>query len=85
MIRNKLGGKMKAILKFDLTDQDDMNDYLIYSQAKKQYFFINEFSDYLRSLCKYGQLPEKRLELVEEIRKHFHEIMESNDVDINLG
>lgn len=45
---------MKAILKFDLNDPDDKEEYRIVRRAYDMYRAIDEIREFLRSQYKYG-------------------------------
>ena len=69
---------MKAILKFDLPEeQEEFNDAVNGNAFKT---VIWELDQYMRSQLKHGDLPDDVHEKVQEIRDQLHSILDDNNV-----
>jgi hypothetical protein len=69
---------MKAILKFDLPEeQEEFNDAVNGNAFKA---VIWELDQYMRSQLKHGDLPDNVHEKVQEIRDQLHSILDDNNV-----
>ncbi len=44
---------MKAIIEFDLNDQDDLHSYNLCNNAANMYSCLHEFDQKLRGMCKH--------------------------------
>jgi molecular chaperone GrpE (heat shock protein) len=69
---------MKAILKFDLPEeQEEFNDAVNGNAFKA---VIWELDQWMRSQLKHGDLPDDVHEKVQEIRDQLHSILNDNNV-----
>ena len=71
---------MKAILEFNLPD--DQYEYDMASKGVAMYNVLWELKSELRSMLKYGDLPDAQYEIVEKIQDFL--ISSLNDNEINL-
>lgn len=73
---------MKAILKFDLSDEDDMYDFSLIQLNKGMVAVIHNYSNILRSANKYGM--DERIktssDAAEYLREQFHELLNEHHV-----
>ena len=68
---------MKAIIEFDLNDQDDLQSYNLCNNASNMYTCLHEFDQKLRSMCKHTDNQAAC-----EIRELLHEYF--SDFNIKL-
>jgi hypothetical protein len=80
----------KANLTFDLTDEDDVEEYHFHSQAKNFYLAIYNFDIHLRSLVKYGvSCTDSKYDVeecltIEKIRDDLYESLNDHDTSLDL-
>jgi hypothetical protein len=82
---------MKARLEFNLSDEDDKENYRIMRQSVDMYCSLIEFSDVLRKIRKYGTLedfPEHKMtkedvEFTEKLETMFWKILNERNVKID--
>jgi len=65
----------KAILKFDLSDPDDLTDFRCMSKARDMAIALWDIDQRLRSTDKHGQAPITREE--------FYEIVKGRGIDLD--
>ncbi len=63
---------MKAIIEFDLNDQDDVERYKLCNNASNMYSCLHEFDQKLRSMCKHTD-NEASCEIRELLYKYLSE------------
>ena len=63
---------MKAILEFNLDEQDDLQSYNLCNNASNMYTCLYEFDQKLRSMCKYTD-NEASCEIRELLREYLNE------------
>jgi hypothetical protein len=68
---------MKAILEFTLPEEKE--EYTVARKGIDYKIAIDEFSDFLRSQLKYGELSEEKDAVYDEIREKWIEILQEND------
>jgi hypothetical protein len=68
---------MKAILEFDLDNEDDLNSYNLCNNASKMHSLLWDFDQKLRSMCKYTDNEEAC-----NIRELFYEYLNKYDVSL---
>lgn len=67
---------MKAVLKFDLDDEQEKNTFRLYCQAEDMYLALNEIADLFRLHEKYdGPAPT---------REEFYSILNDHNVNVDL-
>lgn len=71
---------MKATLEFNLPD--DQYEYELANKGGAMYHVLWEIKSELRSMLKYGDLPDAQYEIVEKIQDFL--ISSLNDNEINL-
>lgn len=74
---------MKAILEFNLDNQDEKDAHLRAVKADKAYRVLYEMSLIFREVLKYEELTDEVRAKVEELSDKFYEEMTDNN--INLG
>ena len=76
---------MKAILEFDLTNEEDISDYKRANSAIGLARALYQMQDYLRSEYKYPPDTQTQLEsaTVERIRDKFFEILNINNINLD--
>jgi hypothetical protein len=70
--------KMKAILKFNLLDEEDLISYKKYTQSEGLYTAVLAMDNYLRNEIKYNNNP------LEEVREKFREILSENNITLDF-
>lgn len=71
---------MKAYLKFDLSNQDDAQEFKSCTKTSDMIFVICELKSYLRGQLKYGELTDEQYKTTELIRDKLIELL--SDVDL---
>ena len=69
---------MKAILKFNLLDEEDLISYKKYTQSEGLYTAVLAMDNYLRNEIKYNNNP------LEEVREKFREILSENNITLDF-
>ncbi len=64
-------------LEFNTEISEDLEDWAIYSDAKKNYCIIEEFEQWLRYNFKHREMTDIQNELYEEIANKFYEVKSS--------
>lgn len=72
---------MKAVVHFDLSNEEDKYSYDSCSQADKMRMFISELKSAIRSKIKYNEVDG---EVYEKFREMFCEVMADNDLTPSL-
>jgi hypothetical protein len=74
----------KAILEFDLSNPDDVNDYKRANQALDIALALWDIDQYLRAQTKYApdSMPEEAYNALSEAREKFYQIL--NERNINM-
>ncbi len=83
-----------ATLTFNLSDEDDIREYEIASNAQKYLRVLQEFKGALRAarkyenwleLCpKHGKFTESDLDLITEIEEEFYNLLQSYDINLDV-
>lgn len=78
---------MKALLIFNLNNEDDRHDYELTRQASSMSIVLSEIDNYLRGITKYGfldkrELMKDELELANAIRDKLHELAVEMKVEL---
>jgi hypothetical protein len=68
---------MKAILEFDLDNEDDFQSYNLCNNASKMYLVLWEFDQKLRGMCKYEDNEEAC-----EIRELLYEYLNEHNIKL---
>ena len=72
---------MKAVLEFNLDDEDDEETYKVYRDAVETRIAIEEFKQQLRRMWKYEEFKtEAEHEIVDKIYDMFHDCMSEHGV-----
>jgi hypothetical protein len=77
---------MKAILKFDLQDEDDRIEHQMMLKAKDMSIALWDISQELRKKVKYASddLSQDKYEAYEEIQEMFYNILNQQNIDLDL-
>lgn len=71
-----------AILKFDLNDEGDREEFKLLSHTRNMYSFIWDYSQSLRDMRKYG--VENHIvtseDMLKELREKFFELIAAHDL-----
>ena len=73
---------MKAILEFDLDNEEDMRLYKLCNNAQDMNLFIYELGQKLRSWYKYGGPFKTAEEAIEATREEYYSLL--NDYNVEL-
>jgi len=73
---------MKAILEFDLDDEEDVRRYKLCNNAQDMNLFIYELGQKLRSWYKYGSPFKTAEEAIEATREEYYNLL--NDYNVEL-
>lgn len=73
--------KMKALLKFNLPD--DQHEFDLAVQSLNMYSALWDISQELRTITKYEELDEVQGDLVERIIKVFYEILDNHSIKLD--
>lgn len=77
-------GETVETLTYDLSDgKPDEFDFKCAINGKYYYYFIEDFSRYLRSF-KHRELEAKQHELLDEIKEAFYQRLEDNKADVDF-
>ena len=71
---------MKAILEFDLPD--DQDEYDLHTNARQYHNALFDLMNYLRAKVKYEDLPEAEYKLADKIYEDFYNILNNNEVTL---
>jgi hypothetical protein len=74
---------MKAILEYDLNDQDDKAAHYRAVMSLEMAIAINEVSNLLRAKVKYGEYSEELDEELNSLHIQFHSILHGNNIIID--
>lgn len=72
---------MLVKLEFDLSKEEDCEDWEIYKKAKEHYFANEEFREWLRYEFKHREMTDAEDALYNEIAEKFWEIMGSHGLN----
>ena len=84
------GNMSKAILEFDLTDEDDIISFDQHKQCLEMHLALWTFDQHLRGLVRYGrsdtdnEYEDEDLLAIEKIREDLYSFLLKYNVDINL-
>lgn len=75
---------MKAILKFDMSDEDDKYDFDIMYNAHKYKSILSDLDNHLRDITKYNNnnLSSGKIKIYQEIRDYITDLCLEENVDI---
>ena len=74
----------KAILEFDLNDEDDKNAYQRVNKALDMALVLWDFDQYLRSQLKYNEnLTSEAYDALEKTRERLNDLMQEHNVDLD--
>ena len=73
---------MKAVLEFDLDNEDDEEAYASMLMARRLALALSEFATRIRSTYKHKDLTDEQDEIKEEIMGIFHKVLNENVIDI---
>jgi len=74
----------KGILKYDLTDFDDLQSFNCAVKSKDFYFVLYEIDQRLRGLERYEHEYKTVDEVVHHIRKKLNEYMADHDISFDM-
>ena len=72
---------MKAIIEFNLPD--DQYEYELANKGGAMYHVLWELKSELRSMLKYGELPDAQYEIVEKIQDFLISSLDDNEINMN--
>ena len=72
---------MKAILEYNLPE--DEAEYYCANKGTAMLNVLWELKAELRSMLKYGELPDQQYEIVENIQEYLIDILNENDVNLD--
>ena len=76
---------MEAILKFNLTEPEDHEEFELANNARKYYSVLWDLDQYLRNKTKYADehTPELFTEAMHLVRDEFWKLMNEHNLDLN--
>ena len=74
---------MKAILEFNLDEQDDQYAHRRCTKALDMALVIWEYQQYFRSQFKYGELSPERYEELEKAQTRFNSLIDLHNISID--
>ena len=74
---------MKAILEFDLNEQDDKEAHLRATLSLDMALAIWDMEQEFRGRLKHGQLGEVEYKVTEDLRNSFYQILNKHGVDLD--
>lgn len=74
---------MKAILEFNLDDQDDEVAYTRCVKAKDMALALHRITEILRNWTKYKELSEETYDSISVIRDEVYQTLENHSLDID--
>ena len=72
---------MKATLEFNLPD--DQYEYELANKGGAMYHVLWELKAELRSMLKYGELPDQQYEIVKKIQDFLMNSLDDNEINMN--
>jgi hypothetical protein len=72
---------MKAIIEFNLPE--DQIEFELANKAASMYHVLWELKTELRSMLKYGDLPDTQYEIVEKIQDFLMSSLDDNEINMN--
>jgi hypothetical protein len=72
---------MKAIIEFNLPD--DQYEYELANKGGAMYHVLWELKAELRSMLKYGELPDQQYEIVQKIQDFLMSSLDDNEINMN--
>ena len=73
---------MKAILKFDMSDEDDKYNFDVMYNAHKYKSILWDLDSYLRDKIKYNNLPKDKEKIYQEIRDYLNDLCLEENIDL---
>lgn len=74
---------MKAILEFDLNDQDDIVSHYRCTLSLNMAIVLYEIDELLRSSLKYEDLSQSEYVKIENLRDKYYELMNDNAIQLS--
>jgi len=76
---------MKAVLEFDLDNEEDMTNYKMMNMATNMHVFIWQYDQELRRKVKYDDsLTDEQYKVWEQARELFYEKLNEYKIDLDL-
>jgi hypothetical protein len=72
---------MKATIEFNLPD--DQYEYELANKGGAMYHVLWELKAELRSMLKYGELPDQQYEIVKKIQDFLMNSLDDNEINMN--
>jgi len=73
---------MKAVLKFDMSDEEDKYNFDVIYNARKYKSILWELNSYLRDEIKYNNLPKDKEKIYQEIRDYLNDLCLEENIDL---
>lgn len=72
---------MRAIIKYDLNNEEDAYQYRLSNKAHTMFTVLEEIEQYCRSQCKHGDITEETYDHLDKVRSMIWDQLNMSDMN----